>query len=155
MQHSGFDFFCFSDVPEVFAEVAACSSCDVHFGVIFIAALRAFPFIIIIDDNFAVVAAHVAVIRFCIKLGILDIVINKLDNFLKRLKIVTHIRYFHIRNRTAGRNLLELALKCELAEGVYFFADIDMIRVCIIALVCHILNFTEALQINSCETVAE
>ena len=63
VQNAGFDFFGFAHVPEVFAQVAAGTAGYVHQVMVFVAAVRAFPFQIVVDDNFAVEAAHMAVVR--------------------------------------------------------------------------------------------
>lgn len=111
MHHSGINFLCLANIPEILTKIPACTSCNVHLGMILIAALRAFPFEIIVNLDLTIITADMAVIRLGIKFCILDIVIDKLDNFLQCLQIMSHIRNLHIRNGTAGGNLLELTLK--------------------------------------------
>lgn len=62
MKNPCLDLLCLADIPEVFTEIAASSSCDIHLIVILVAALRTFPFAVIVDDDLAVITAHVAVI---------------------------------------------------------------------------------------------
>ena len=68
---------------------------------------------------------------------------------------MSHIRNLHIRNGTAGGNLLELTLKWEFAECINLLSDIHMIRVCIISFIRNIFDFAELLKINSCKTITK
>ena len=68
---------------------------------------------------------------------------------------MAHVWNLHIRDRTTRGNGLELAFKTELAECVDLLADIHMIRVRIIALVCDVFDRAETLLVDSCETIAE
>ena len=101
MKDSGFDFFCFSYIPEVFAKLTAGTSCDIHFLLIFVVALWTFPFKIIVDGDFAIVAADLAVIGFCIEFRILDIVIDEFYNLLQSFEVISHIWNFNIGNCSA------------------------------------------------------
>ncbi len=62
MHDPGADFFCFSNIPEIFTQIPAGSADDIHFCMILISTLRAFPFKIIIDHDLAVISAALAVI---------------------------------------------------------------------------------------------
>lgn len=94
---------------------------------VLIAALWALPFKVIVHNNLPVETAHMAIIGFCVKLRILDVIVNKLDNFLQRLQIVAHIGDFHIGNGASRGYLLELALKFKFMEGINLFSDIHMV----------------------------
>ena len=96
MQHSGFDLLCFAYIPEIFAQIAAGTARYIHFCMILIVAIGTFPFILIVNDNLAVKPAHMAIITFGIEFRILDVIIDKLHQFLKRIEIITHIGNFHI-----------------------------------------------------------
>ena len=116
---------------------------------------RAFPLIVFVDDNLTIKAAHMAIIGFSIEFSVLDIVVDKLYNLLQGLGVMTHIGNFHIGNSAAGGNLLELAFKFKLAEGIDFFAHIHMVGVSVVALVGYVLDGTEASLIHASEAVAE
>ena len=60
MKYTSFNFFCFSDVPEIFSKISASSPGDVHFVLIFIMAIWTFPFKVIVDFNFSVKSADMA-----------------------------------------------------------------------------------------------
>lgn len=62
MKYSGFNFLCLTDIPEVLSKVTAGTSGYIHFILILVAALRTFPFIVIIYNDFAIIAANVAVV---------------------------------------------------------------------------------------------
>ena len=129
--------------------------CYVHLVMVFIAALRALPFQIVINDNFSIKTADMTVIGFCIKLGILNIIVNEFYQFFQSFQVMTHVWNLHVGNSAASRNLLELAFKLKLAESIDFFTDIYMIRVCIVSLISYIFNNTETFHIDSCKTIAE
>ena len=82
MHHSGINLFRLTHIPEILAKITACTSCNIHLRVILIAALRTFPLKIIVDLDLAVITTDMTLIRLCIKFCILNIVIDKLDNFL-------------------------------------------------------------------------
>lgn len=113
MQYSCLDFLSLTHVPEVLAEVAAGTACYVHFALVLIVADGALPFVVVVYDNFAVEAANVAVIRFGVEFGVLDIVVDKAHDVLHRSKVLAHIGNFDVRDCTARRNFLELAFKLE------------------------------------------
>ena len=50
MQNSCFYLFCFPNIPEVFSQIATCSSCNIHLALVFVVALWTFPFVVVIDD---------------------------------------------------------------------------------------------------------
>jgi len=128
MQYSCFDFFCFTNVPEIFAQITAGSSRYIHFCVVFVVARGAFPLVIIVDNDFAVKAANVTVVTLGIKLCILNVIVDKLDNFFYCLFVVAHVRDFYIRNRSAGGNLLELTLKLKLGKRIDILAHVNVIQ---------------------------
>ncbi len=96
MQYTGLYFLRLAHVPEIFAEISAGTAGYVHFTLVFIVADGAFPLIIVVDNNFAVEAAHVTIVRLSVKFGILDIVVNEFDNVLYRGKVMAHIGNFHV-----------------------------------------------------------
>ena len=62
MQNSRLDFLGLADVPEVFAEVTARAARYVHFALVLVVADGAFPFVVVVYDNFAVEAAYLTIV---------------------------------------------------------------------------------------------
>ena len=155
MQYSGFDFLGFAHIPEVFAQITAGTTNNSHLGVVLIVASGAFPLIIIVNGDFAIKAAHMAVVGFGIKFSVLNIVIDEFDNLFQGFGIVTHIGNFYIGNSAAGGNLLELAFKFKFAEGIDFFAHINVVGVGVVALIGYILDGAEASLVHASEAIAE
>ena len=155
MEHPGANLFRLSDIPEIFPQITARPPCHIHFIVVFIAAVRAFPLLILVYDDLAVKPAHMAVIGFRVELRVLDIIINKFDKFLERRQIVLQVRNLHIRDRPAGRNRLELTFKLELPERIDFLAHIDVVGIRIIPLVRHVLDLAKPSLINLGKPIAE
>ena len=96
MKYSCFYFFGLADIPEVFAEVTACSSGNIHLVVVLVMALRAFPLKIIVNNNLSVVTTYLAIVRFGIKFGVLYIIIYVLDHFFKCREIMSEVRNLNI-----------------------------------------------------------
>ena len=115
MQNSFFNFLCSALIPELRADVSAGSAGNIHFILIGIAAIRAFPnqlaVVILAYFDLAVIPASLAVIALCIKLGVHYIIVNKLHNRNNRVDIVLQIRYFHVADRAARGKLLELGFE--------------------------------------------
>ena len=101
MEHAGIDLSGLSNIPEIFPQIATGSPCHIHFIMVFVAAVRALPFHIIIDDDLAILAAHLAVISLCIKFRILDIFVNIFYKFFQCRKVISQIRDLDIRDRPA------------------------------------------------------
>ena len=112
MQYAFPDLLGSSLIPVLAADVAAGSSCHVHFCLIGVMTVWTFPdqlaFLIRHDPDLSVITAHLTVIALGIKLRIHDIVVYEFHDIKHRLDIVLHIRHFHIAHRTAGRQCLEL-----------------------------------------------
>ena len=83
MKYAGFDFFCLSDIPEILSQITACTASNIHFRMVFVSTLWTFPFVVIVDDDFSVVIAYMAVVGFCIELAVLDVVVDEADNLLE------------------------------------------------------------------------
>ena len=155
MHYTRADFLGLAHIPEILAQITAGAANNRHLGMVLIMANRAFPLIVFVDDNLTIKAAHMAIIGFSIEFSVLDIVVDKLYNLLQGLGVMTHIGNFHIGNSAAGGNLLELAFKFKLAEGIDFFAHIHMVGIGVVALVGYILNGAEASLIHASEAIAE
>ena len=80
MKHSCLYLFGLAHVPEVLAQITAGSSGNIHLGVVLVVTLRTFPFVIIINCDFTVPAAYVAIIGFGVKFRILNIIVNIPNN---------------------------------------------------------------------------
>ena len=96
-----------------------------------------------------------AVIALGVEFGILDIVVNVLYHVLHCVEILFHIGNFYIRNRAAGRYLLELAFEGELCKRVDILAHVHVIAVGIIALVRNILDCAVFFLVYAGEAVAK
>ena len=101
---------------------------------VLVVASRAFPLIIIVNGDFTVKAAHMAIIGLSIEFSVLNIVVDEFHNLLQSLGVVAHIGDFYIGNSAARGNLLELAFKFKLAEGINLFTHINVVGIGIVAL---------------------
>ena len=135
MEYSRFNFLGFAHVPEILAKVAASTAGYVHLSLILVVADGAFPFVVVVYYNFSVEAANVAIVRFGVKFGVLDIIVYKTHNVFHSRKVLAHIGNFDIRYCSARRNLLELAFESEFCESVDMFTQVYVIAFCVIALV--------------------
>ena len=105
MKYSFLDLLGSALVPILRADVAAGSSCNIHLGLITVAALRTLPdqlAVILGDADLTVKAADLAVVRLGVKLGIHNVVVNKLHNLQHGRNIVLHIGNLNVRDATAG-----------------------------------------------------
>jgi len=155
MQHSRADFFGLTDVPEVFAKVTAGTASYVHFSVIFVVASGTFPFAVSVDNDLSVKSADVTVVTLGVELSVLNVVVDKLNDFSKRGQIVSHIGDLNVGDSAAGGNSLELALETELLKCVDLLTYVNVIGVGVVALVGNVRYSSESLLVNSCETVAK
>ena len=57
MHDAGADLLCLAEVPEILPQVSAGPADHIQSGMVFIAALRALPLKIVIDQDLAVIAA--------------------------------------------------------------------------------------------------
>ena len=140
MHYSSLNFLRLADVPEILAQITTGTTDNRHLGMVLVMADRAFPFVVVINGNFAVKAADMAVIRLGVEFSVLNIVIDEFNNLFQCFQIMAHVRNFYIRNCATGGNVLELAFKFKLAEGINMLTHVDMIGVGIIAFVRNVLN---------------
>lgn len=99
MEHPFFDFLSSSLIPELRADVAAGSSCNVKLGLVVVMAFRTFPNKLSVLFNyadFAVVAALLTVIAFCVELCVHNVFIDEFNNLKNGRNIVLHIGYFNV-----------------------------------------------------------
>ena len=122
---------------------------------VFVVAVGAFPLVVFIDDDLAVIAADVAVVAFGVEFGVLDVIVDEFDDLFHRLQIVLHIGDLDVGDAPARRDGLELRLEREFGEGVDILAHVYMIRIGVIALVGDVFDGAEALFIDAGETVAQ
>jgi hypothetical protein len=118
-------------------------------------ALRAFPLSFVIDFDFSIEATFVAVVRFCIKFCILDIIIDEFNHCLQSFKVFLHIGYFNVGDSTSRGDFLELGFKLQFGEGVDRFTDVNMVGIGVISFVGHVWDVSEAFFVDSRESVAE
>ena len=112
MQHSLLDLLRPPLIPELRSDIAAGTSCHIQLVLVSFAAVRALPLQLAVlcchDLDLSGVTAHLAVITLCVQLSIHDIIVNK-PHYLKHCRyVVLHIRHFHITDRAACREGLEL-----------------------------------------------
>ena len=122
---------------------------------VFVTAVRAFPFQIVVDDNFAVKAAHMAVVALGVELCVLNVIVNKAHYIFQRFGIVAHVRNFHVADSAAAGNFLELAFKGKFAESVDIFAHVNVVGIGVVAFIGNVVNSTEAFFIYAGKTVAQ
>ena len=87
MKNSRLDLLGLASIPEVLSQIAAGSSGDIHLRMILVMTLRAFPLHIVVDHDLAVITADMTVIGLGVEFAVLDIVVNKADDFLDGLHI--------------------------------------------------------------------
>lgn len=148
MHHSFFYFLRSALVPELGTDVTARAAGDVKLGLIAVAAVGAFPHelaVVLYDLNLAVETALLAVVGLGVELCVHYIVVNELHDAEHGLEVVLHIGHLDVRDRAAGRQLLELAFEREFAERVDGFCYVNMIAVRDIALVRHAGDNAETL----------
>ena len=132
MQHPILDLLCPALVPELGADITAGAAGNVQLVLVTVAALGALPHqlaVILNDLDLSVVAAALAVIGLGVQLGVHDVIIDELQHAHDGLKIVLHVGHFHIADGTARGQLLELALKLELGEGIDVLRNMDVVAV--------------------------
>ena len=115
MQNPILDLLGTALVPVLGADVAAGSSCHVHFALVGIAALGADPdeltVGVLLNGDLTVIAALLTVVRLGVQLGIHDIIIDKLNDGDDCRKIFLHIRNFYVTDSSSGGQWLERCLK--------------------------------------------
>ena len=101
-------------IPELTSKISASPPHDIHLRLIGVAALGTPPdeFAVRVFDDFdlAIEPARLAVVRLRVQLGIHDVVVDELHDGGHRFQILLKVGDFHIRDRTAGREQLELRL---------------------------------------------
>ena len=83
MQHAVLDFLRSALIPELRADIAAGSSCNIHLVLVTVVALRALPeelSVLLNNADFAVVAANLTVVALCVQLSVHNVVVDELDN---------------------------------------------------------------------------
>ena len=150
-----FDLFGFADIPELLTQVPAGPADDIHRALIFVVAVGTLPLAIIIDDDFAIKTAYLAVVAFGVELGILDVVVDKLYDFLQSFQILVHVGDLRIGDAAATGDGLELIFKYQLGKSINVLPYIHMVAVGVIPLVCHIGDVAKTLPIDSSKPVAQ
>ena len=155
VEHPGLDLLGLANIPEVLTQVTAGAAGDVHLAVVLVAAAGALPLVLVVDLDLPVIAAHLAVVALGVELGVLDVVVDVAHHILQGLQVVAHIGHLHVGDGATGGDLLELALKGELGEGVHVLPHIHMVGVGVVALVSDILNGAVLLLVDAGEAVAQ
>jgi len=138
VQHAVLDLFGATLVPELGADVATGAACDVHLGLVTVAAVGALPdelAVILHDLDLTVVATALAVVRLGVELGVHDVVVDVLHDADDGLEVVLHVGNLDVGDGTARGEALELALELELGECVDVLRHVDVVAVGDVALV--------------------
>lgn len=80
MEDTVIDFLCPPFIPEIFAQVAAGPADNRQFVAVLIMTARAFPLVVVVEDDFAVKTAFVAVVELGIEFAVGNMVVNILDH---------------------------------------------------------------------------
>ena len=82
------------------ADITAGAAGHVHFALVPVAALGAGPdqlaVWILLDFDFPVIAADLAVVRLGVQLGVHDVVVNELHDLQHGVDVALHVGDFHI-----------------------------------------------------------
>ncbi len=155
MYHPCFDFFRAAFVPEIFAQISAGAADDGEEIAVLVVAIRAFPFVVVIADDFTVEAADVAVIGFRIEFAVADVVVDETNHGEDRFDIVRHIRNLDVGNAAAGRDFLELRFETEFIEDIDGLAHVHVVAIRVVAFVRDVFDVAEAGAVEHAETVRE
>ena len=149
MQYSISNLLRSSLVPELTADIATGSSCNVHLCLVTVVAVWTLPnkFAVIIFYNhyLAIIATNLTVVRLSVKFGVHNVVVDKLDNLKNGLNVVLHIWHFNIANSTTSRECLELTFKLKLIKRINRLCYVYMIAVCNIVFIGNSSNNTKPL----------
>ena len=69
---------------------------------------------VVIDEDFPIETAHLAVVALGIELGVLDVAVNELHNFLQGLQVLGHVGDLRVGDTPPAGDRLELVLKGQL-----------------------------------------
>ena len=148
MKHSFLNFLSSALIPILRANVSAGTSCDVHLGLITVAAMGTFPHELAVGIiryfNLAVKTADLAIVALGIELGVHNVVIDELHNSEHSVDIVLHIGHLDVRDCVAGRELLELSLERKLCERIDRLGNVYVVGVGDVIFIGNTLNDTEA-----------
>lgn len=95
------NFLCPPFIPEIFAQVAAGPADNRQFVAVLVMAARAFPLVVIVEDDFAVKAAFMAVVQFGIEFAVRDVVVDVLDHGQDSRDIMGNVEDFGIADAAA------------------------------------------------------
>ena len=149
------NFLCPPFIPEIFAQVAAGPADNRQFVAVLVMAARAFPLVVIVEDDFAVKAAFVAVVELGIEFAVSNMVVNILDHGQDGRDIMRHIGDFGVADAAARRFVFEISFEGELVEDVDRFADVDVIAVGVVIFVSDVGNGAETSLIDLAEAVSQ
>ena len=106
-----------------------------------LSAVWTFPFKIIINNNLAVISAHMAIIRFCIEFRILDVIINIFHNFFQCMAgCSAYLALPHKKSHHRKKSLWNCAFKFKFTESINFLTHIHMIGIGIISFIRYIFD---------------
>lgn len=155
MRYPRFNLPGFANIPELLSQVAAGPAHNIHSPAILVVTDGALPLTIIVDDDFSIKPAHLAVVALGVKLGVLDVVVNELDNSLQGIQVLGHIGNLSVGNASSAGDRLELVFKAQLRERINMLPHINVVAVGVVALVGDIRDITKPLTVNAGKPVAQ
>ena len=148
MKHSFLNFLSSALIPILRANVFAGTSCDVHLGLITVAAMGTFPHELAVGIirylDLTVKTADLAIVALGIELGVHNVVVDEFHNSEHSVDIVLHIGHLDVRDCAAGRALLELSLEGKLCKSVNGLGNVHVIGISDIVSVGSAANYAEA-----------
>ena len=148
MQHAVLDLGGATLIPELGADVTAGAAGNVQLVLVAVVALGALPnqlAVLLHDADLAVVAADLAVVALGIQLGIHNVFVDELHDLDDGFEVILHVGHLDVADSAARRQLLEVALKLQLGEGVDLLGNMDVVGVGDIVAVGDARHHAEAL----------
>lgn len=121
MEYPVTDFLSPALIPILGSDISAGTPGHVHLVLVTVPALRALPYqlaAVLHDFDFTVKTTALTVVALGVKLRILDIVVDVLDDGNDRGNIILHVWHFDIADGAARGEGLELRLELQLREYV-------------------------------------
>ena len=136
MQNSFLNLLSSALVPVLCADVAAGTSCNVHFRLIAVVAIGAFPdelaVGVLFNKYFSVKSAHLTEVAFGIQLSVHNMVVYIFHNSEHGIEVVLHIGNLDVGDCAARGESLEFRLKLKLCKCVDWLGYVNVIGVCYI-----------------------
>ena len=134
-------------VPVLGTDVTAGSSGDVHFCLIAVFAVGAFPdelAVLVGYLDLTVKAAYLTVVALGVELCVHYVIVDELHYSENCIEVVLHIGNLNVGDSTARRESLELSLELQLRERVYLLGNVYVVGVGDVVSVAYTGNYAEA-----------